>query len=459
VSIRDRPSRRVLPIFFLALILRGGAFFYTFNQPEVALQPDSTMYISLARGLAENGSLSYPESPSRLSADRTPGYPFFLALCLSLAGGSHLAVSLAQVLLDSLSCVLVFFIAERLWQGSGLLSGILASLNLGMITYSHFILNDSLFLFVFLWFLIGLVTYLREPGWKGSVFLGVVLGAATMIRPVTMYLPIVLIPMLVVALLIKHDQHLLLAVAKALMIGIMFVVCLAPWMMRNHSHYGRWSLTAQSGEHLLQYIVPFTWQYSKGLPFIEGMKQTSDAFKEKAAKADLNAKKANPFEVSDFQVKMAMDYLREEPKTAIAKAWVFGMAKNLFAPSIIDFSYLLNIERSHFFYTEGGTTLERAWNFVKGMKGWFAWAVIGSLLVLGLSRILQIWGAMQLMKRKNWEGFFLLLIIGYFLLVSGPVGYAKYRLPFEPILIIFLAIGIKDLHGRWRNRGPRISEV
>jgi hypothetical protein len=225
-------------------------------------------------------------------------------------------------------------------------------------------------------------------------------------------------------------------------------------MTRHYSHYSRWSLTSQSGEHLLLYVVPFTWQYSQGIPFMEGMKKVNEDFEERAKANHLNLKKASPFEVSDFQVRMALDYLGKEPKTAIAKAWFFGMVKNLFAPSIIDFSYLLKIERPHFLYTEGTTTLEQAWNFVKGMKGWFRWAVIGSMILLCLSRMLQAWGLIRLLRREPWECVFLVLIIGYFLIVSGPVGYAKYRLPFEPVLIVFLAVGLKDFYERVR-RGKR----
>jgi 4-amino-4-deoxy-L-arabinose transferase-like glycosyltransferase len=439
----------------LALLVRGGFYVCILNGPEVILQPDSRMYVSLSQGLLTNGTLAYRGTPQIPSADRTPGYPAFVAAVLWAFGGSLFAVVLIQILVDSFSCVLVNKLGEMLWEGNGFLSGLLACFNLGMITYSHFILNDSLFLFVFLVFLIGLVRYLGKPSWILSALLGLALGAATMIRPVVTYLPLILMPFLAGALMIKHHDRFLQAAGKTLTVGIAFAICLAPWMARNDSHYGRWSLTAQSGEHLLQYIVPFTWQYSKGVPFIEGMKQTSDAFKEKAAKANLDPKKASPFEVSDFQVEMAMDYLGEEPKTAIAKAWFFGMAKNLFAPAIIDFSYLLNIERPHFFYTEGRTTLERAWNFVTGMKGWFAWAVVGSMVLLVLSRTVQVWSLIHVFRRKPWEGFFLFLIVGYFLMVSGPVGYAKYRLPFEPILIVFLAVGLRDLFLRLRRKIPQ----
>jgi len=62
-----------------------------------------------------------------------------------------------------------------------------------------------------------------------------------------------------------------------------------------------------------------------------------------------------------------------------------------------------------------------------------------------------VWGFFVLFRKKKWEGLLCLVIIGYFLIVSGPVGYAKYRLPFEPILIVLLAIGLKDLWFRLRH--------
>jgi len=132
--------------------------------------------LELAQGLRQHGAFCYPGQVDKPDAERMPVYPGFLATVFWTFGGSLLAVVLVQILVDSLSCVLVCKLGEMLWKGNGFLSGILASLNLGMITYSHFILNDSLFLFVFLFFLIGLVRYLREPGWEGSVLLGMVLG-------------------------------------------------------------------------------------------------------------------------------------------------------------------------------------------------------------------------------------------------------------------------------------------
>jgi 4-amino-4-deoxy-L-arabinose transferase-like glycosyltransferase len=456
---RRSRALQMLAVFLVALIIRGCLFVSVRGEPGVFLQPDSRMYLLLSEGLSKYGSLVYPNRPAHPDAERLPGYPFFISVVQGAFGGGLQAVVAIQILLDSLSCVLVCLFADRVIRGTAVIAGVLACLNIGMIAYAHFVLNDSLFVFVFLLFLLALFKVLQGGEWRWAAVLGIAAGVGVLIRPVVMYLPIFLSPFLLAFLLRRRHGSWVGAAGRTGLMVAMFILCLSPWMLRNYSHYGRLKLSAQSGEHLLQYIVPFVWQYSKGIPFIEGMKKMSDEFQEKAAQAGLDLQKATPFEVSDFQVNMGMHYLRGEPKVAILKAWMYGAAKNLFAPAIVDFSYLLRIERPHFFYTQGTTTLERAWNFLKGMKGWFGWAVMGSLLVLILSRIIQIWAVVQVMRSKPWEGLFLLLIVGYFLLVSGPVGYAKYRLPFEPILMIFLAVGVRDLYERWirKDGGVRME--
>jgi hypothetical protein len=42
-----------------------------------------------------------------------------------------------------------------------------------------------------------------------------------------------------------------------------------------------------------------------------------------------------------------------------------------------------------------------------------------------------------------------IVVIAYFLAVSGPVGYAKYRLPYEPVFVLLTALAVE----RWLFRG------
>jgi len=81
----------------------------------------------------------------------------------------------------------------------------------------------------------------------------------------------------------------------------------------NKWHLGSFRLTAQSGEHLLQYVVPFVWQHSKGIPFSEGMKKANEMFERRAREQGLDIAKAGPFEVNDFQVDLAKEILAKNP--------------------------------------------------------------------------------------------------------------------------------------------------
>lgn len=435
----------VVWIFIIALLIRVVVLLNVIENKDVIFQPDSRMYISLAKGILEHGKFCYVETPEAPHAERLPGYPSFVAGLLWIFSGNLLAIILAQIVFDSLSCVLIFYLGEEVWKGSGMLSGILGATNMGLITYSHFILTDSLFLFVFLSTILLMFRVLKEPDWKNCFLLGIGYGIAALIRPVILYLPALMATFILFFLVLKRGEPLLRTAVKTILICGVFLLMLSPWLMRNYYHYERIKYTVQSYD-LLQYIVPFVWQYSRGIPFIEGMKITKDLYRKEAKKAGLDAGLMNPVEASDFQLKMAMNILIKEPKSAIMKAWLYGIIKNLFSPSIIDFSYLLNIDRPHFFYTKGTTLIERARNYIGSMVGIFKWAVIIGICSLIIARIVQFAGILKLIKRTSWEGFALLLIIVYFFIVTGPVGYAKYRLPYEPILAVFLSIGIKAIY-------------
>lgn len=438
-------KRSLIVVFLFALIIRGIVFFQVLDHPEVILQPDSSSYVSLAQGLIKYGTLCLVDEPTNPDVERMPGYPVFVSAILRLFQGSLLAVIIVQIIVDAMSCVIICRLGDLLWDGIGLLCGILACLNLGMITYSQFILTDSLFLFVFMVSLILVFKIVDKGKWKHSVALGAAIGIASMIRPVVIYLPTLMMPLLLVFLILKRGAKPVMAALKVSLIAIMFLITISPWMMRNYIHYGHFAMMSQSGVHSLEYIVPFVWQYSKGIPFIEGMELAEISYKEELKKKGLNQMDLGPFEESRLKRNMAINYLRNESKIAIAKAWGFGIAKNLFSPAIIDLSYLLNIERPHFFSTKGTTFFERAWNFFVSIKGPFGFAVMGSLGILLISRVLQMWGFILLVRRDIWKGIFCFCLVSYFLIISGPVGYAKYRLPFEPILIILMAIGIKSL--------------
>ena len=84
------------------------------------------------------------------------------------------------------------------------------------------------------------------------------------------------------------------------------------------------------------------------------------------------------------------------------------------------------------------------------------WLTALGLLVL--SRTVQLAGAVA--GIANSATRVPMLFLGatslYFLVINGPIGYAKYRLPMEPFLIIATVAGAHWLTAWWqRHRGER----
>jgi len=74
--------RKLVAVFLVAIIFRGILFLNVINHPQVIFQPDSKMYVSLAKGLLEKGSLYSPDRPRHHDVDRMPGYPHKIVITI-----------------------------------------------------------------------------------------------------------------------------------------------------------------------------------------------------------------------------------------------------------------------------------------------------------------------------------------------------------------------------------------
>src|SRR2546426_7941598 len=99
------PWLPLVVLFFAAILLRVGA---AIALDHLARQrgaehdfPDSELYWKLALSLAHGG----PLYDGKLSVQRTPGYPLFLAGCIRAFGPSLVAARHAQAAVGALSCV------------------------------------------------------------------------------------------------------------------------------------------------------------------------------------------------------------------------------------------------------------------------------------------------------------------------------------------------------------------
>jgi len=157
---------------------------------------------------------------------------------------------------------------------------------------------------------------------------------------------------------------------------------------------------------------------------------------------------ANPVITDRLWRDMAFERISTLPFTQIAYGTLAGVTLNLFHTSISQLGYQFKLKQSSVLagvMSPGATFSERISKLRRAATTeWFTIAWLAGLMVLGISRLIQLGGLITGVRNKDMRGpiLFLFFVALYFLVVSGPIGYARYRLPMEPTLIVLLVAGL-----------------
>lgn len=252
-----RRERIVLgSILAVALVLRLAWVLYAARHPSGRLHDPNFYYLfgeQLARG---NGYRLPDHSPT---AYYPPGYSFSLAPLFWVALHTPLhhirnvevgIVAATNIVWSMLTVALAFFIARRVTSSS--LAGYVAAAALALwpnlVFHTAVALTETLFLFLLLvivWLVVSAPWDTRrwEP-WR-LVTTGLVLGAATLVRPVT----VPLLPALFVVLLLGGLGWRRASTSTAIVL-LATVVVLAPWAIRNAVVMHEVSLSTNTGDNL-----------------------------------------------------------------------------------------------------------------------------------------------------------------------------------------------------------------
>lgn len=405
------------------------------------LGPDSVGYSMMAVEFVEGAARSMPMGFAWLGPD--PGLMplFFLALAAmhAIAGsGGDLAFVLAQGVVDACTCVVIAAMARELDPRIATAAGMFSALCPTMVVMSGMVYTDSLFtLFVALslgWSL----RWLRQPGWAAAAAIGASLGAAALCRILVVPWTPFLLGFLLAAAFLSGRLRLI-HLAHLAACGAILLLAISPVLARNVLVHGSWALTSQSGPHLALWVVPLVEEAATGTPHAAGAARMNA----------LRVGRYGPPSEDRFEESRRLEALGREElarlgPVALAKAWSFGAAINLGAPAALLSPPVSALPRMGFYDTPGDTRLGKAWNFLfRSGNPWHAWIVLCGAVGVAAFRLLQLRGAIALVgSRHNWPALVLgAMWVGYILVISGPVGSPKYRLPAEPVLAILSAAG------------------
>ncbi|MBN1137814.1 MAG: glycosyltransferase family 39 protein [Anaerolineae bacterium] len=239
----------LIAIFSLALSLRlvyvGGLAHET-----VFASVDAQGYQILATNLLQRGAFSLQTAQPYLpDGVRTPLYPAFLALILSVSRNADHAVPLAQALLDATTAALVYGLVSRLTTPRrGLVAASLYAIN----PISPLFIGEGL-TEIGLAFLLALTFYIFTLGLEANqkryallAVSGLLSACCILFKPNVVALPLILSLGLVV-----HDKRPSWRTARevGLLLGVA-LLGLSPWLVRNRVVFGQWFLSLAFDDNL-----------------------------------------------------------------------------------------------------------------------------------------------------------------------------------------------------------------
>ena len=441
-------------LFVIALIVRVVYVWFFVELDNLFLEDQST-YINLGKSMYETGDFLISSNNSYMAVtDRLIGYPSFLYAIYSVFGENNMAVILVQIVIDSLTCVIIALFVESIIFGGFLIAGVLSALNLNMINLSGMILTDTLFLFVFSLFILLVVNYIKNANYIKLVLAVSILSVSALIRPVSYYFIIILLPMMIVFLVRKGSSFKKIFISLMLYI-IPVTIAFGSIHYRNYYEFNSYSLTSQNGGHTLHWVVPSVYQYSGQGSFTEGQELSKKYLENAMIRDDYTMSDTNEFENSSYKIKISKELFESLGFLNILKSWSVGAIINLLAPSVSHSPAVRSIPHPSFYRTPGNGIVEKLINYVTNTNGLLYLSIIFTGLVLSLIFVIvTIYGLYTFIKyelhnSKNKEVFiFLLLVVSYFVLITGPVVGVKYRLPIEPVFTLFFSYAIMKFNNK-----------
>lgn len=252
---RPLSRRAIVILLLLTLAALGYRFARISATPSPLIRPediDAAEYDALARQLVARQPLALDHSvvvpaspPLRTRANRTPGYPAFLAAIYSIVPGPPdrqcRAALHVQGLLNVLAGLLLFIALRRILPNWAAACALVIWLVLPPESESAFtLLPESLSAFL-LSAVLCLCLSTRHPlAWAAAAFLS---ACAVMVRPEFVALPVVL----AIAIAVLPGMRLPQRAWRIALMAAVFSLAFAPWVIRNYRVLGTFVPTSTAG--------------------------------------------------------------------------------------------------------------------------------------------------------------------------------------------------------------------
>lgn len=403
---------------------------------RIMTQGDSESYLEPARNMLHGIYSSHGQA----ELDRTPGYPLFTALTGAAFGHTLLTV-VVQITLAALTLLLIRRIAGLAFPHprAGIIAAWLFALDPASITSCVRIMPETLFIFLLATVIERLLTFYRTSSVKPLIAAGLLLSAATYVRPVSYYL---VLPV-AIALAITYASHKVLRWQAPLVLLLSTLPWLAAWQLRNAHEAGYTGFSS---------IVEKNLYYFQSAEVTAELSGTSLAVEQSRLGYNSEASylAIHPDHLHWTQAQR-LHFMRASAMSILSQRrglylWshCLGVALVAFTPAATEFLQLLDLYPSvrtmpHRVLNEG--IVHSIWTTLRDHPALFIGMTLFEVWLLFLY-VSAVMGSLF----ADGSRFAVLTLIGiatYFLLISGGAqAVGRYRLPIVPEICFLAGAGL-----------------
>lgn len=432
-----------------------------YNQPDSPDYHNAALCIALGNGMTTLGT-------NQPIFWRTPGYPLYLAIFYKLFGvtstdfnANQVAQRVAlwmQIFLCSFIPIILFYLAYVLTEIYCIawLTAWISAFHIGLILASTYLLTEGLsmiFFYLFLIYFYRLLLYdmVQPKQWVPTCLLAaIILSVYTWIRPMGEFIGIIT----TVMLLLFSSGSWKIALQKSMTFALPFFTSLLPWYWRNYTLTGGWFFCPLSGIYLNCFCAPKILRRTMNITLLDAWQYTQKLAQQELYNAYQALKGSGKFLspllsrnvalpiITAYPLYFALDWMREAFKTLL----------DLYASQFVTFA------NNTFWYDPledflMDKTLTCLWSVPLPL--WMrliCWMELVYALLLWIGLLGGAWVFMlknfftqknilrqdyeRFLLRMRWLWFVCGIIIGAVVAMTGGFGYARLRLPAEPLMII-----------------------
>ncbi len=380
-------------------------------------------------------------------AYQAPGFSAFMALVMGVFGRDQLWVKLAQVFLGAASVWLVYRLGRAFVEHRAALVGAwFFALDPTLVAFTHYLFNETLFLFLLLAGLCVLVRRREPGGWVAAACVGAIFAAASYVKSSALYL----LPLLGAWYVLWCRAQWKRALSFVLVASLAWSACIAPWAIRNTQVHGGFVLMDSSGPYNLwrgnqpaayarrrfgsdwnvRFPEPFSAWTNAPVAEVGGSQIV------RVVRDQLGVEKPTDLQMMEGSQRAAVEFALEDLQWTAERAWY----------KLVDLWNPTSFVMRHLFKRGYG-------EISRGLELAISWTCVLSyvaVLVLALP-------AMYARARTPLVALTLLLIYYYSAIHMVTFGLTRFRLPIMPFLMLSAGVGTIALWDRVKARTSRAA--